>query len=165
MNRRIMSILLCLLLAVTVSAQEAEKQVYDEAINPMTQIDEAVSRAKANGKFVICQFGGNWCPWCIKFASFVNDNEKIRNVIDGNFEYIHVNYPHRAKDDAAKALVEQLTKRLNNAQRFGFPVLVVLNAEGQVIHIQDSSFLEEGDGYNEVKVLSFLNQWKPSVVK
>ncbi len=44
-----------------------------------------------------------------------------------------------------------MLKRLNNPGRFGYPVFVVLNGKGQVIHIQDSSFLEEGNGYNNVQ--------------
>lgn len=51
--------------------------------------------------------------------------------------------------DAAVKKAEQLMKRLNNPQRFGFPVFVVLDETGKVLHIQDSSFLEEGKGYNE----------------
>ena len=45
-------------------------------------------------------------------------------------------------------LAKAMLKRLNNPARFGFPVFVVLDAEGRVIHIQDSSFLEEGQDYN-----------------
>ena len=52
-------------------------------------------------------------------------------------------------------------KRLNNAGRFGFPVMVVLDENGKVIHIQDSSFLEEGKGYNKEKVIRFFKNWTP----
>ncbi len=55
--------------------------------------------------------------------------------------------------------------RLNNPARFGFPVFVVLDEEGEVIHIQDSSFLEEGEGYNKEKVLRFFQNWTPKAVK
>lgn len=60
---------------------------------------------------------------------------------------------------------EQLMKRLNNPQRFGFPVFVVLDETGTVLHIQDSCFLEEGKGYNEEKVLRFLKSWTPQAIK
>ena len=58
-----------------------------------------------------------------------------------------------------------LMKRLNNAGRFGFPVFVILDGDGKVIHIQDSSFLEEGQGYNQEKVLRFFKNWTPQVVQ
>jgi hypothetical protein len=56
-------------------------------------------------------------------------------------------------------------KRLNNAGRFGFPVMVVLDENGNVIHIQDSSFLEEGKGYNKEKVIRFFKNWTPQARK
>ena len=37
------------------------KKVYNEDINPIEQIDQAIAKAKSEGKFVICQVGGNWC--------------------------------------------------------------------------------------------------------
>ena len=41
----------------------------------------------------------------------------------------------------------------------------VLDDEGKVIHMQDSSFLEEGQGYNQSKVLRFFKNWTPKAVK
>ena len=58
-----------------------------------------------------------------------------------------------------------MMKRLDNCGRFGFPVFVVLDEDGKVIHIQDSSFLEEGQGYNQEKVLRFFRNWTPKAVK
>jgi hypothetical protein len=58
-----------------------------------------------------------------------------------------------------------MLKRLNNPGRFGYPVFVVLNGKGQVIHIQDSSFLEEGNGYNKEKVVRFFKNWTPKAVQ
>lgn len=43
-------------------------------------------------------------------------------------------------------------------------VLATLDLSGKVIHIQDSSFLEEGQGYNKEKVLRFFNNWTPAAV-
>jgi hypothetical protein len=52
-------------------------------------------------------------------------------------------------------------ERLENCGRFGFPVFVVLNKDGKVLHIQDSSLLEEGQGYNQEKVLRFFKEENP----
>lgn len=40
----------------------------------------------------------------------------------------------------------------------------MLDSEGRVVHIQDSSFLEEGKGYSKEKVLRFLNAWTPEAI-
>lgn len=142
------------------------KKVYDESLNPLQQIDQAVAKAKTEGKFVICQVGGNWCPWCLRFADFIEKDAAISKVINDNFVYAHVNYsPRQSQGEERAQQAVALMKRLNNCGRFGFPVFVVLDEEGRVLHIQDSSFLEEGQGYNQERVLRFFRSWTPEVVR
>lgn len=163
--KKIMLILVMIMtMAMGVIAQETKvesKKVYDESINTMTQIDDAIKTAKTEGKYVICQVGGNWCPWCLKFAKFITEDAEIKEFITNNFVYIHVNYPSRKGDRESAA---ETMKRLGNPQRFGFPVMVVLNEEGKVLHYQDSSFLEEGSGYNKDKVMRFFKNWTREAV-
>ena len=167
MKKKIFSVIVMVcVLMLSVDAQDAIKRVYNEDINPNEQIDKALATAKSEGKFVVCQVGGNWCPWCLLFADFVSKDSTIMQVIDENFVYIHVNYNPRQSGDAAKAQqAATMLKRLGNPARFGYPVFVVLNEKGKVIHIQDSSFLEEGKGYNRDKVLRFFRNWTPGAVE
>ena len=166
MRKKLILSLLGVCLALAMSAQTALKKVYDEDINPIEQIDLALVKARSEGKFVICQVGGNWCPWCLRFADFITNDTTISNVIDENFVYIHVNYnPRKSEGEEKLQLAKAMLERLNNPARFGFPVFVVLDGEGRVIHIQDSSFLEEGQGYDKEKVLRFFKNWTPKAVK
>ena len=162
--KKILTIVVLAIALFTMAAQAQEqtapKKVYNEQINPLEQIDEAILQAKAEGKFVICQVGGNWCPWCLRFADFITNDSTISSVIEQNFVYIHVNYHPRKAGEVGKALM----KRLNNAGRFGFPVLVVLDEQGRIIHIQDSGLLEEDKSYNQKKVLNFFQNWTPKAV-
>ncbi len=158
--KKILTFAILAVLALGANAQL--KKVYNDDINPMEQIDKAIAQANEQGKFVICQVGGNWCPWCLRFADFITKDEEIARLIDENFVYIHVSYnPHKSTDEARD---KAMLKRLGNPGRFGYPVFVVLDAKGNVIHIQDSSFLEEGKGYNKEKVLRFFNAWTPNAV-
>ena len=162
----VMIVLFTALFALTSNAQTALKKVYNEDINPIEQIDKAVAKVKSEGKFVICQGGGNWCPWCLRFADFITKDTTISKVIDESFVYIHVNYnPRKSEGEEKMQLAKKMLERLNNPARFGFPVFVVLDEDGKVIHIQDSSFLEEGQGYNQEKVLRFFKNWTPKAVK
>ncbi len=148
-------------------AQTGLKKVYDENINQLEQIDKAVAKAKKEGKFVICQLGGNWCPWCLKFADFITKDAEISKFISDNYVYIHVNYNPRmakSKDEAVAKRAAALMKRLDNAGRFGYPVFIVLDKNGKIIHIQDSGYLEEGEGYNKEKVMRFFKNWTPKAV-
>ncbi len=163
--KKIMSIALIAVTLFTLAANAHEQatlpKVYNEQINPLEQIDQAVAQAQAEGKFVICQVGGNWCPWCLRFADFITNDSTISSVIEQNFVYIHVNYHPRKATEWSAAMM----KRLNNPARFNFPVFVVLDEQGNVLHIQDSSFLEEGTGYNKEKVLRFFQNWTPAAVR
>lgn len=151
-------ILIIIALVISMSANAQVAKVYDESVDPMAQIDNAVADAKQAGKYVVCQVGGNWCPWCLRFADFIKKDTTVAQVVSDNFVYIHVNYPR-------KGAAAELMARLGNPRRFGFPVMVVLDADGKVIHTQDSSFLEEGQGYNQEKVLRFFKAWTPKAVK
>lgn len=145
------------------NAQTPLPKVYNETIDPMVQIDQALAKASKEKKNVIVQLGGNWCIWCLRFADFITKDSLINSTIEKNYEYIHVNIPRRGTPQAKAS--EPLQKRLNNAGRFGYPVLVVLSPNGKILHIQDSSFLEEDKSYNSAKVLRFLNGWTPEAVK
>ena len=102
----------------------------------MKQIQTAVAEAQAEGKYVFCQVGGNWCPWCIRFASFVENDTIIKPIMDSNFVYIHVNWSRDNKNPEA-------LKFLGNPGRFGFPVFVIIDEKGKPIHIQNSAYLEQ----------------------
>jgi len=167
MKRILTLTLFVALLPLLASAQQGLPKVYDGNLNQLTQIDQAVKQAKAEGKFVVCQVGGNWCPWCLRFADFITKDAEIAKLVKDNFVYIHVDYsPKEFKDDPArKERSEKMMKRLDNPGRFGYPVFVVLDDKGKVIHIQDSSFLEEGQGYDKAKVIRFFKNWTPPAVK
>ena len=155
------------LLPVAAGAQDGMRKVYDEQVNQLTQIDQAVKQAKADGKFVVCQVGGNWCPWCLRFADFITKDAEIAKLVKDNFVYIHVDYSPKSfkEDPARKERSEKMMKRLGNPGRFGYPVFVVLDGKGKVLHTQDSSFLEEGKGYSKDKVVRFFKNWTPKAVR
>ena len=167
MKRFLIIAMIAALFSASASAQTGLKKVYDEEINQLEQIDKAVAQAKREGKFVICQLGGNWCAWCLKFADYISKDSDITKIINDNFVYIHVNYNPRmakSKDEAVAKRAAALMKRLDNAGRFGYPVFIVLDKNGKIIHIQDSGYLEEGEGYNKEKVMRFFKNWTPKAV-
>ncbi|MBP5561308.1 MAG: thioredoxin family protein [Muribaculaceae bacterium] len=153
-------------ISLAASAQNGLKKVYDDTLNPLEQIDKALEQARHDDKFVVCQLGGNWCPWCLRLAHFISSDETLNKLVDDNFVYIHVSYnPH---DEATPEKAGQnalMLQRLGNPSRFGYPVLIVLDGEGHVLHIQDSGYLEEGKGYDMDKVTRFFRNWSPAAVR
>lgn len=141
----------------TPSGPKAAVKLYDPSLDGMKQIREASVRARAEGKHVLIQFGGNWCGWCIKFDAFCKADGEITKVINDNYVPVKMNYDQTNKNDAAN-------EYMGNPTRFGFPVFIILDGNGKVLHIQDSALLEEDQGYNAKKVLGFFMNWTPSSV-
>jgi len=139
-----------------IKAQESKK-LYDPSLDGMKQIKEAAARAAQEGKHVLIQYGGNWCSWCIKFDAFCKADTSISNIIAANYIPVKLNYDPANKNDEANAY-------LGNPTRFGFPVFIIVDGKGTVIHIQESSLLEEGNGYSKQKVTGFFSQWTPAAI-
>ena len=149
---------LSLTLGLSYGIQAQALKVYDEGIDAMEQMQNAVEEARESGRYVMCQVGGNWCPWCLRFAEFAAKDSVIAPLMEENYVYIHVNYSKGNKNLEAM-------KFLGNPGRFGYPVFVVLNEEGIPIHIQESESLEEGKGYSRKKVEKFLRLWSKKAVE
>ena len=149
---KIILLIFSFLISTILSAQETN--IYNPNADAKTEIQQAVKEAKAEGKNVFLQIGGNWCPWCIKFHHFVESNSEIKNFVEKNFVVVKVNYSKENKNLA-------ILKELDYPQRFGFPVFVILNGDGKRIHTQNSAYLEENGGYSEKEVLTFYKQWSP----
>lgn len=146
-------IFLCMMYYTTIG-----QNLYDPSANAEKQISETVSKAKQQNKHVLVQVGGNWCGWCKKLHEFIKNDATIDSLIQSDYITVHINYSKENKN-------EKVLKNLGNPQRFGFPVLLVLNQDGKRIHTQDTVFLEEGKGYNRKKLLRFLRLWNVEAVK
>lgn len=149
-------VMLLIISAWQISGQDTKK-LYDPGLDGMKQIKEAVAAAKSSGKHVLIQYGGNWCPWCIKFDAFCKADPEISKVIADNYIQVKLNYSPENKNDAANVL-------LGNPVRFGFPVFIIIDGKGKVLHIQDSALLESGQGYDQKKVVGFLGNWTASSI-
>lgn len=134
-----------------------EQQLYNENIDGKQQLANAIMEAQKSQKHILVQVGGNWCPWCIKFHKFITNMTSIDSIIKANYIYVPLNYSRENKNTEA-------LKQLEYPQRFGFPVLVILDAGGKRIHTQDSGLLEKGNNYDTAKVVTFLKQWTPKAL-
>ena len=139
--------------ATTLFAQE--KKLYDPSADAEKDIASLVKKARQENKFILLQGGGNWCSWCVEFARFAKADPQIDSVINAGFIWYHLNM---SKENQNKKVFAQY----GYPQRFGYPVFIILNSEGERIHTQNSSYLEDGKkSYDKTKVFDFLTMWSP----
>lgn len=151
--KKILSLFMAVLLALVVSGQDMKNfKLYKPEENAAAAIDKAIAEAKANNKNVFIQVGGNWCIWCARFEDFVKTDKRIDSLVKTEFVVYHLNYSPENKN-------EEILAKYKYPQRFGFPVFLVLNEEGELLHTQNSAYLEEGKSYDWKKVFGFFQDW------
>jgi thiol:disulfide interchange protein len=131
--------------------------IYNPDADARKDIKTAIAQAVADHKHVLIQVGGNWCPWCVKINHLFHSDQKIDSLLQADYIIVHVNYSKENKN-------LPVLRELDFPQRFGFPVLVVLDQTGKRIHTQDTGFLEAGDGYDSDKVITFLKNWSVKAI-
>ena len=146
-------ITLCLVAAVGFASAQ-KPTLYHPDADAAKDIEQAIARARAEHKYVLIQAGGNWCGWCIEFARFAKADPQLDSVINSAFVWYHLNF---SKENQNKAVFA----KYGYAQRFGFPVFIILDENGQRLHTQNSEYLEEGKSYSKRKVQAFLEMWSP----
>lgn len=156
-SKVLLSLLLTLFIAIQASSQE-KVLIYNPDADARADVDKAVLLASETGKHVFLQIGGNWCPWCIRFHKFVEEDKSLDSLMKANYVVVKVNF---SKENENRSLLASL----GYPQRFGFPVFVILDAKGNPIHIQDSGLLEEGKGYSRDKVWNLFRLWSADAIR
>ncbi len=135
------------------------QKIYNPNADVKKDIAEAVAKAQQEDKHVLLQIGGNWCPWCIKLHNYLDTTAQLQQLVQDNYVFVLVNYSKKQQNN------KDVFRSLGYPQRFGFPVLVVLDQQGQRIHTQNTAILEKDKGYDFKKVKNFLYHWRPDALK
>lgn len=135
----------------------AQAKIYNPKANAKADLSQAIKKAKAENKHVFIQVGGNWCPWCILMHDFYTENQKIDSILNANYVPVLINYSRENKN-------LEVLEQLDYPQRFGFPVIVILDKNGNRLHTQNTAYLEEGKGYNEKVFADFLKSWNKNAL-
>ncbi|MDO4763897.1 MAG: thioredoxin family protein [Flavobacteriaceae bacterium] len=126
---------------------------YNEEEDAFVKINKLVKKAKKENKNIILQVGGNWCIWCLRFAHFVKTTPELKEIVDKNFIYYHLNFSQKYKNEKVFA------KYGDDGKELGYPYFIVLDKNGKKIHTQQGGSLEQGKSYSFSKVKSFFEQW------
>ena len=87
----------------------------------------------------------------------MHDDAQLDSLVRSSYVVYHLNY---SKENRNLPLLQ----KLGYPQRFGFPVLVILDAKGARLHTQDTGLLESADSYDKEKLQNMLRQWAPNAL-
>jgi protein disulfide-isomerase len=109
---------------VTVRADEGELWQTDFAA--------AKEKAKSENKLILVDFtGSDWCPWCIKLHTEVFDKDEFKTAAPKQFVLVELDFPRKKK--LAPALKSQNDKLAKQYKVTGYPTVLVIDPEGQVV--------------------------------
>lgn len=149
--RKIILVHLLILFSINVLGQN-EVEIYNPDADAKKDLENAIIKATDENKHVFVQIGGNWCPWCVMMHEFYSQDTEIDSIMNADYVTVLINYGRVNKN-------LDLMERFEYPQRFGFPVIVVLDSKGDLLHTQNSVYLEEGEGYNRKVFIDFLQNW------
>ncbi|GEM65821.1 hypothetical protein SF1_38030 [Sphingobacterium faecium NBRC 15299] len=162
MQRIIKVIVLCF---VCISIQQANAQTksvvekdtlsfpYDPEANAKEDLDKLITQAAKESKHIIIQAGGNWCIWCLRFNDYIHKTADIKQYLQNNYLYYHLNYSKENKND------DVFQKYVPDSLKLGYPFFIVLDSKGEVLKIQESGALEDGKSYSKDRVMEFFRTW------
>lgn len=156
MIRVIVSVLSAMfLLLASAFGAEALPQKFDSRRDAAADVEAAVTLAKASGKRVLVDVGGEWCTWCHVLDQFIAANADVRQLLDDNYVWVKVNWSLQNRNEPLLSRWPKVTS---------YPHLFVLDAAGQLVDSQATTDLESGRSYDRGKVLSFLLRQRRGVI-
>jgi thioredoxin-related protein len=137
------------LLAFGASAADLPDE-FDPARDAAADVAHAVAVAKTQGKRVIVDVGGEWCSWCHILDRFIAANDDVRTLVVRDYVWVKVNYSKENRNERFLSRWPKIS---------GYPHLFVLDADGALVHSQDTGVLEAGNGYDKGRFIAFLKRW------
>jgi thiol:disulfide interchange protein len=125
-------------------------RAYDPKAKGSEQIAAAVATAKASNKRVLVQFGGNWCVFCEALDKLIEHTPELRALHD---RYVAIHVDAGANPD--------LDDVYGKPYAHGFPVLLVLDGQGKLLHTQASTAFQSPTSvaHDPAGVKDFLAAW------
>jgi thiol:disulfide interchange protein len=123
---------------------------YDPRANPYRDLERAIARASAENKRILIVVGGDWCVWCEVLDLHLARNADVRTAFERSFLLLKVNYSRQNENIAFLS---------GFPPSAGYPDFFILDANGAYLGHQPTDALENGRGYDHVRMLAFATRW------
>ena len=128
----------------------AHALAFDPSRDAAQDIRNAAVEAAGSGRRILLDVGGNWCKWCKMLDKFFDTDTATAQYLHAHFVVVKVNF---SKENENKDLISAYPKIP------GYPHFFILDADGSLLHSQDTGVLEKGQGYDAGKIMAFLTKW------
>jgi len=151
MKKVLLALLLGLAGALAPAAENGLPEKFDPRRDAAADVATAVALARAQGKRVLVDVGGEWCPWCHVLDRFFAARADVRQLRDDGFVWVKVSWSPQNRNEP---LLSQWPKIK------GYPHLFVLDDAGRLVHSQPTSAFEAGKDYDPERTIAFLKKYR-----
>lgn len=121
---------------------------FDEQADAKADLASGIAAAKASGKFLLIEFGANWCPDCRALYRATRD-EEIATVISEHFEVVKIDVGNWDKNPEVVAAYD-------NPISGGIPAVVVVDpVSGAIVFTTKAGELSTARRFGRDAFVSF----------
>lgn len=128
----------------------AKEKIFDPSRDAAADLTAGLKLATKERKRVLVDVGGNWCSWCHKLDKLFKSDAEIGKMLKEKYVIVKINFSPENENKRVLAKFPKIS---------GYPHLFVLDANGKLLHSQDTGLLETGPAHDPVKVMDFLKKW------
>lgn len=169
-RRRVLPVIVLFGLALTLALRDAARwsssdarfdgpaarRVFDPSRAAAADLHAAETQALAQGKRILMDVGGNWCPWCLLLDYTIQHDAPLRTQEAETFVVLHVNW---SAENCNRAVLSQYPAA------GGYPAWYVLAADGHLLQQKSpTDFQNSRDlagAYNRAALATFFASYKP----
>jgi thiol-disulfide isomerase/thioredoxin len=123
---------------------------YDEAADAKADVAAAIARAKASGKYVLLDFGGDWCPDC-RILAGVLELDEVKGAVARTFEVAMIDVGRKDKNlDIAESFGVKIT---------AVPTVIVLSPDGQFLNAGHPTALSNARAMKPQAIVDTIFGW------
>jgi thiol:disulfide interchange protein len=140
--------------APSIPALAQARHIYPPVSAANADIAAALTKAKAEHKRVLLDFGGDWCGDCQVLDLYMHQppNDALLN---SNYVLVHVNIGRHMEENV------EVAQKYGASLGHGVPALAVITGDGKVVYGQKNGEFEAMRRMDPKSVTEFLEQWKP----
>lgn len=129
----------------------ASQRVFDPSRNAVADLHTAEMQAGAQGKRILMDVGGNWCPWCLLLDGTIRRDAHLSALEERSFVILHVNW---SSDNRNEAALSQYPRA------HGYPAWYVLAPDGHLLEAKSPTDFQNNQdtsgGYNREALAKFF---------
>ncbi|WP_051811912.1 thioredoxin family protein [Kitasatospora sp. MBT63] len=99
---------------------------YNANADSAAEIAAAMSKAKADGKNVLLDFGANWCGNCKALDKLLTGNADVQNALNSSYHFVKVDIGDHSTTNM------KILQGYDSSGSYAMPVLIVVTPSGTV---------------------------------